>query len=332
LGGRQAVNPTNELELIREILEKVDTSLSSEEILSFALQGIKDSCQCLAVAIILVDERAGTFKVVNAKGWSNEFVKRFHSGPFEGMIKDMAGATKCLVMTDEDERAGGPGYTFEHDYASILAMPMGIRGKQVGFLYISSDDRDAFAEDRQPIIRDLSNLCTLILDHGSLGDKVLTLSNIEPMTGLYTYKFWHEELHREVQRAEKLGSQIVLMDIRINKFKEYNAMYGHLKGDELLIAVSEIIDTELGNLDVACRVGSKWHLLLVGEGEEAARQIAERIIAAKNKLSIPGDSGTSLSVGLSMYKDEEGEKALISRVEDALLEARRQGGDTCHVK
>ncbi len=326
------MNLTSELELVREILEKVDTSLSCEEVLSFALQGIKDSCQCLAVAIILMDERAGTFKVVNAKGWSNKFVKQFHSGPFEGVIKDMAGADKCLVITDEDERAGGPGYTFEHEYASILAMPMGIRGKQVGFLYLSSDDRNAFAEVRQPIIRDLANLCTLILDHGSLGDKVLTLSNIEPMTGLYTYKFWHEELHREVQRAEKLGSQIAMMDIRINKFKEYNAMYGHLKGDELLIAVSEIIDSELGNLDVACRVGSKWYVLLVGEGEEAARQVAEKIIAAKNKLSIPGDLGTSLSIGLSTYKEAEGEKALINRVEDALLEARRQAGDICHIK
>ncbi|MDF1536721.1 MAG: sensor domain-containing diguanylate cyclase [bacterium] len=325
------MNSTNELDLIRGILEKVDSSLTSEEILSLALQGIKDSFDCLAVAIILVDGRAGTFKVVNAKGWSNEFVKKFHSGPFEGLIREMAGATTSFIMTSEDERAGSPGYTFEHTFASLLAMPMGIRGKQVGFMYLSSGDPDGFAKDRETIIRDLANLCTLVLDHGSLGDKVLSLSNIDPMTGLYTFKFWHEELHREVQRAEKLDSKIALMDIRLNKFKEYNAMYGHLKGDEFLMAISDIIDGEVCSLDVPCRVGSKWHVLLVGEEEKAAREIAERIIEAKNRLPIPSDPPTTLSIGLSMYS-AEGEKALISRVDDALMEARRQGGDACHVK
>ena len=326
------MDSTKELDLIREILGKVDSSLTTEEILSIALQGIKDAFDCLAAAIILVDGRTGTFKIVNSKGWSYEFAKRFHSGPFEGLIKEMAGANSYLIMTDEDERAGRPGYTFEHEYASLLAMPMGIRGKQVGFLYMSSDDRNAFSEDGETMIRDLANLCTLILDHGSLGDKVLSMSNIDPTTGLYTYRFWHEELNREVQRAEKLGTQVALMDIRLNKFKEYNAMYGHVTGDDLLVAVSELIDNELSTLDVPCRVGSKWHALLVGEDEEAARQVAQRIIDAKNRLSLPEDPATTISIGLSMYRGKEGERALIGRVDDALREARREGGDACHIR
>ena len=322
----------NELKLIRDILNQVDSSLTTEEILSSALQAIKVAFDCLATAIILVDGKSGTFKVVNSKGWGNEFVKRFHAAPFEGLVSDMAKATSPMRISGDDECATEPGYTFEHPYASLLAMPMVIRGKQVGFLYLSSADPGGFSEDSEAVIRDLTNLCTLILDHGSLGDKVLSLSNVDPMTGLYTYRFWHEELNREVQRAEKLESQVALMDIRLNKFKEFNAMYGHIKGDELLQAVSEVIDKELCNLDVPCRVGSKWHVLLVGEDEAAARQIAERIIKAKNDLSIPGDSATTLSIGLSMYKDKEGEKALISRVDDALREARREGGDACHVR
>ena len=326
------MKPMSELDLVQKILEKVDSSLTSEEILSFALQGIKDSFNCLAAAIILVDARAGTFKVVTAKGWGNEFIKKFHSRPFEGLVREMAGTTACFVMTNEDDRAGEAGYAFEHAYTSILAMPMVIRGKQVGFLYLSSlDPVDSFKSDEQ-VIRHLANLCTLILDHGSLGDKVLSLSNVDPMTGLYTYRFWHEELNREVQRAEKLETQIALMDIRLNRFKEYNAMYGHLRGDELLLAVSELIDSELCDLDVPCRVGSKWHILLVGEDGDAARRMAERIIEAKNKLEIPGESETTLSIGLSMYKRQEGERTLIGRVDDALHEARREGGDSCHIK
>jgi hypothetical protein len=62
------VNSKSELALIRTILEKVNSTLSSEKILGYAVQGMQDSFKCLAAAIILVDARAETFRVVTAKG------------------------------------------------------------------------------------------------------------------------------------------------------------------------------------------------------------------------------------------------------------------------
>ncbi|UCG39297.1 MAG: GGDEF domain-containing protein [bacterium] len=326
------MNPQSELELIRRILERVNSPMTSEEVLSFALQGLHDLFGCLATAIVLVDGKTENFKVAMAKGWSNEFIKRFHARPFGGLLREMVDRREPLIIVDGDSRAGTENYTFEHNYASLLAVPMGIRGKVVGFMYMSSADPAAFDQERVRAIVDMASLCTLVLDHGSLGDKVLSMSNIDPLTGLYSYKFWHEELNREIVRAEKLQSQVALMDIRLNKFKEFNAMHGHVKGDELLVEVSEIIRNQLCNLDVPCRVGSKWHVLLVGEDEEAARDIAEKILKSMERRPSIGEPVLSLSIGLSTYEQGEGEKVLINRVEDALREARRKGGNSLHVR
>ena len=121
------------------------------------------------------------------------------------------------------------------------------------------------------------------------------------------------------------------MVINLNRFKEFNAMHGHIRGDELLIEVSELIDRELDHLDVACRVGGKWHVLLVGEDRESAGKIAEGIISSFEKIPPTRSAITNLSISLSMYNPGEGEKALIERVDDALLEARRVGGNTCRI-
>ncbi len=326
------MNPWNELGLIRSILEKVSTTLGSEKILGFALQEMKDSFSCLAAAIILVDARAETFKVLTAKGWGYEFIKRFHASPFHGLVREVASNWEPVLITGGDERIGADGYVFQHDFTTMLAMPLSIRGKPVGFLYLSWAENVNVSEERQGILRDLASLCTLILDHGSLDDKVFSMSNIDPLTGLYSFKFWHEELHREITRAEKLKSHVAMMMINLNRFKEFNTMYGHVKGDELLVEVSETINNKLAKLDVPCRVGGKWYVLLVGDDEQAAKSIADGIIESFGNLSFAGSSVLSLSIGLSVYHAGEGEKALIERVDSALLEARRLGGNSCRIR
>jgi diguanylate cyclase (GGDEF)-like protein len=326
------VDSQSELDLIRTILEKVNTTSSSEKTLGFALQGMQDSFKCLAAAIILVDARAESFRVVTARGWGYEFLKKFHTSPFQGLVKEMATHWEPILITRDDSRKDTDGYIFQHDYNTLLALPLSIRTKPVGLLYLSWGEEVVVDDELRKMLTDMASLCTLILDHGSLDDKVFSMSNIDPLTGLYSYKFWHEELHREITRAEKLKSQVAMMMINLNRFKEFNTMYGHVKGDELLVEVSETINSKLAKLDVPCRVGGKWYVLLVGDDEKAAKSIADGIIESFGNLSFAGSSALSLSIGLSVYHAGEGEKALIERVDSALLEARRLGGNSCRIR
>lgn len=325
------MNTRSELELIRSILEKVSTTLSAEKVLGFALEGIQKSLNCVAAAIVLVDPKARSFRVVNSKGWGYEFIKRFHSGPYHGLVEEMGKNWQPILINEQDSRKGMDGYVFQGDCNTLLALPLTIRSKPVGFLYLSWCDDADVDEEVRTVVTDMSRLCTLILDHGSLDDKVFSMSNIDPLTGLYSYKYWHEALHQETKRAEKLDSSIAMMLINLNRFKELNAMLGHTKGDEHLVEVSDIINNELSSLDVPSRVGGKWSVLLVGDDLDAAKDVADRIIDSFKSLTSPGSSVTNLSIGLSMYNPGEEEKALIERVNGALLEARRLGPNSCRI-
>jgi diguanylate cyclase (GGDEF)-like protein len=324
------LDPQNELALIRKILRNVNSPQTTERFVSSILDGIRDRFDFLACAIIIIDPERGYHRVANAKGWSYEFVKQFHGRSFKGFLAEAATLDEPLLVTPDDPRFQAEGYTFYHPYQSFLAIPMGIQGKRIGVLYVSSADPDAFPEDQQDLFWDLASLCTLILDHGVLGDQVLALSGLDPLTRMYSYKFWHEELHREVERSEKVDYDVSFMQVKLNKFKELNAMHGHIKGDQLLVDVSEIIMDKLCNLDIPCRVGSEWHVLLVGEDREAARGIVEAILSDMDARPQTGDTTVTLSIGLSTYMRGEGEKPLIQRVESALMEARRKGGNSYH--
>lgn len=324
------MDPQSELKLIRKILRSVNSPQTSEQLVSSVLEGIKEMFGFLACVIIIIDPERKYHRVANAKGWGYEFIKQFHSRPFEGFLKEASTLDRPLLVTPDDSRFHTEGYRFYHPYRSFLAIPMGIQGKRIGVLYVSSSDPHAFPAEQQDLFWDLASLCTLILDHGTMGDQVLALSALDPLTRMYSYKFWHEELHREIQRSEKVDYEISFMQVKLNKFKEYNAVYGHTRGDQLLTEISDIIRDKLCDLDVPCRVGSDWHVLLVGEDRETARGIAEAILSDMNARPSTGEPPVSLSIGLSTYIRGEGEKTLIQRVESSLMEARRKGGNAYH--
>lgn len=321
-----------EVELIRKILQNVNTNLTAEKILSTSLHMIMDTYKFLACSIILVEAERNWFKVAISRGWSHEFVKSFHHKSMDGLVFDSLNSHDPILVRPGDARYLSEGYTFEHQYKSMLALPMGIRGKRVGIFYASSSDPDDFGPEKVSTLSDLANICTLVIDHGSLGDQVVTLSNYDNLTNLYSYKYWHEELHREVMRSDKMGSDLSLVEVYLNKFKDYNSMHGHIKGDELLVDVSTIIKGAVGELDIPCREGSKWYIVLVGYDQKAARECAEKILEGINELGTIGDPAVSLCVGVSTYNPGEGEKELIRRVEKALSEARREGPNTCRTE
>ena len=324
------MDPQSELKLIRKILRNANSPQTTEQFVSSILEGIKEMFGFLACAIIIVDPEREYHRVANAKGWGYEFIKQFHSRSFEGFLAEVSTLDKPLLVTPDDPRFHAEGYEFYHPYRSFLAVPMGIQGKRIGVLYVSSADPDAFPGEQQELFWDLASLCTLILDHGTMGDQVAALSALDPLTRMYGYKFWHEELHREVERSQKVDYEISFMQAKLNKFKEFNAVHGHTKGDRLLAEVSDIIRDQLCNLDVPCRVGPDWHILLVGENQEAARGIAQAILSDMDARPQTGDPAVSLSIGLSTYVRGEGEKTLIQRVENSLMEARRKGGNSYH--
>ncbi len=326
------MNPLTELELLRGILGKVNTPLTGEEILSFALQGIKDTYGLSACSIVLVDPSREWFKVSLTRGWSNEFVKHYHASPFRGLAADLAGMGEPAVVKKGDARHGGEGYRFDDDSPAFLVLPLAIRGRKIGFLYLGSSQADDFPPGRIMVFRDLANLCALVLAHGNLEQEIIALSDIDPLTNLYSYKYWHEELHREVARSEKMKNTLSILEIRLNHVREFNSAEGHGKGDEALRDYSRAIRGVLDEIDVPCRSGAKWYVLLTGKDARTAQKNAEAIITAARALPARGNPPLTLSIGVAGYEKGEGEEDFVNRAGEALLEARRKGGSAFHAR
>lgn len=65
--------------------------------------------------------------------------------------------------------------------------------------------------------------------------------NKDPLTGLLNRRKFEKTLKKELNRAKRDQKYLVFFFLDIDYFKQYNDTYGHLKGDETLVEVSEAL-------------------------------------------------------------------------------------------
>lgn len=95
-------------------------------------------------------------------------------------------------------------------------------------------------------------------------EKLFEYSLKEPLTGLYNRYYLMEEVKNVLAQSIREKRSFSLLMIDIDNFKLYNDHFGHLKGDECLVAIANLIKGELKRPhDVAVRFGGDEFLVVL---------------------------------------------------------------------
>jgi diguanylate cyclase (GGDEF)-like protein len=112
-------------------------------------------------------------------------------------------------------------------------------------------------------------------------EELAELSRTDPLTGCLNRRGFTERLDAELQRAERDGGEVALIQLDLNGFKAVNDRHGHAAGDELLRWVGSTLQALLRASDATGRLGGdEFALLLPGVSGAEARVIADRTVAA----------------------------------------------------
>jgi len=158
-------------------------------------------------------------------------------------------------------------------------------------------------------------------------------ATIDPLTAVANRRRFDEVLHQEWQRAIRERSHIALLMVDSDTFKEYNDLYGHQAGDEILRRIAGVM---LGVIqrptDLVARYGGEeFSILLPGTDEAGTRHIAEEIrraILSENIVHARSASGlVTVSIGCwSVVPGLASDPSMLIREADAALYAAKQKG------
>jgi diguanylate cyclase (GGDEF)-like protein/PAS domain S-box-containing protein len=152
----------------------------------------------------------------------------------------------------------------------------------------------------------------------------------DSLTGLANRVLFEDRLSQAHARTARRGGWNAVMLLDLDDFKEVNDTFGHLVGDELLVALARRFEEVTRSTDTLCRFGGDEFLYLAEElaSPAQAEEVAERLLGVLAKpFSLAGTQvQQQASIGAVVLKGTgKGWTELIQDADAALYEAKRQG-------
>lgn len=138
-------------------------------------------------------------------------------------------------------------------------------------------------------------------------EKLYKLAYIDPVTNLGNYNYYLKAINQQKDK----NKTIIIIDI--DKFKTFNKIYGHNKGDELLKKVGKEIQLCIRNTDVVCRLANDVYGILIcniTEADMIAKRLNEKISKIEiNNIKYP----IKITIGIYINKKEESAQSMIDK-------------------
>jgi diguanylate cyclase (GGDEF)-like protein len=180
--------------------------------------------------------------------------------------------------------------------------------------------------------------CNDITEHKNIESTLAKAASTDPLTGLLNRRGYAMASSREWGHCQRYNRPISLLMIDIDHFKRYNDSYGHLQGDQCLMALAECLRGNVNRMtDVVARVGGEEFVVLLPYADvNGGKVMAEKLGKAAEQVMIPRDAARSaddgyqritISIGLAstVPSPDSQLETLFLQADQALYAAKRSG-------
>lgn len=162
---------------------------------------------------------------------------------------------------------------------------------------------------------------------------VAYLADYDALTGIFNRRRFQDELVRWGKYSLRYERPGALMFIDLDKFKSINDSYGHMAGDEYLLAISGLLKNSLRATDCLGRWGGDEFVALLPEiNAETSLVVANKLLKtfSETKLSIAGQSmHASVSIGIAVMLEHTSSISELMDFADAAMYKAKESGRGC---
>lgn len=162
-------------------------------------------------------------------------------------------------------------------------------------------------------------------------DRNAYLASHDTLTGLPNRVLLGDRMQRAIVQARRHGTDVGVLLIDLDRFKEINDTLGHDTGDELLCEIGARLTDQLREIDTVARLGGDEFVVLLPDVDsvQAAAMVAQRILdGLRRPFLVRGvELAVEASVGVACYPEHgDSDGQLLQHVDVAMYAAKQTSG------
>jgi diguanylate cyclase (GGDEF)-like protein/PAS domain S-box-containing protein len=215
-----------------------------------------------------------------------------------------------------------------HGAVASAAVTVGAKQRPYGVLAVHTRERREFRGHELDFLQGIANVLAEAIVREAAEDSMRHQALHDPLTGLPNRTLLVERLTHWLHRAPNAKTAAVLF-VDIDHFKVVNDALGHVRGDQLLQAVSRRLRAALRPSDTVARVGGDEFIVLCEnlDSQDDALQLAKRLSGALDDPFKVAEHvhRVTASVGIAVWTPGATADDLMRDADAAMYRAKERG-------
>ncbi|MCH8980260.1 MAG: diguanylate cyclase [Armatimonadetes bacterium] len=213
----------------------------------------------------------------------------------------------------------------------LMVIPLLSANRLIGVLELVGRADDESFVANEDLFTTIGEHLSLALSSAIMFEDVERLAAFDALTSISNHRTMQEFLHKRVSEASRSETNVGVIMLDVDHFRNFNEEEGHDAGDQVLKIVADVLSDCVRTYDMAARYGGEeFTLVLPGSNREMTYEIAERARKTIAGLTYRTRSGqprqVTASFGCAIYpacaQDAVG---LLKAADTALFKAKREG-------
>jgi diguanylate cyclase (GGDEF)-like protein/putative nucleotidyltransferase with HDIG domain len=291
-----------EIYALYEIAQTMGTSLGVSDTMALIASKLSSLVPFSACALFLIDDSGDALRCAFATGTEADVIKQMTIRNGQGLTGWVARNRRPLVNARPSADFEAAGLTTQPTtLQSALVAPLVFNDRFIGTLAVYHTETDFYTDDHRRLLDRVSEQAAAVIRNSLVFEQTQEDSLTDPLTGLPNTRFMFMHLTRELARAERLKSEVALLVMDLDSFKEINDNHGHHIGDRALREVASVLRSAIRPYDICIRyAGDEFIVVLSGCGPEEAERKRVELQRAVDEVVFEARPGRRLPLAISI--------------------------------
>ena len=289
-----------EIYALYQIAQTMGTSLGVSDSMALIASKLTNLVPFSACTLFLYDETTNLLTCRFATGTDYELMQQLTLRGGQGVTGWVARNRRPLVNAHPGGDLEAAGSTLPTTLQSALVCPLVVGDRVIGTLAVYHTEASFYGDDHRRLLDRVCEQAAAVIHNSIVFEQTHEASLTDPLTNLPNTRFMVNHLARELSRAERGSTEVSLLVMDLNGFKDINDTFGHHVGDRALRAVAQVLRGTIRPYDVCVRyAGDEFIVVLAGCGWDEAEYKRLELQEAVESLVFEAKPGVRVPLSIS---------------------------------